>query len=143
MNRQKRAWDTGEWFTTTELIERGWARQWVGLLLGQPIKSGSAKLWPKRQALEIEAHPIFVEASARLAGIAQSVAYVTKEHELAALRVARARFVAGELPPAAVAIDIAPIVDPVARPVTEFPKAQWSQDALAIVWECGGRVVIP
>ena len=134
------AWNAEQWFSTTQLLDRGWAREWLGLLLGEPSKVGSAKLWSRQQALQVEAHPVFMEACVQLADLTTRVRYVTKEHQVAALRAAKAKFEAGELP-AAAALSIAPIAD--APPASGFPKAEWSQDALTLDWECGGRVVIP
>ena len=42
-----KTWDAAEWATTTEMLDRGWARPWLGMLLGEPTKASSAKLWPR------------------------------------------------------------------------------------------------
>ena len=93
-----------------------------------------------RLAIEAEAHPVFIEACAQLADITQRARYVTKEHEVAALREAVAKFSAGELGGGVVALDVA--VPPPQAPA-DFPQTEWSADALTLLWPCGGKVVIP
>ena len=144
MRKSQPAWDAEQWLSTTELLGRGWARQWLPLLLGESSRSGVAKLWPRQLALQVEQHPVFIEAVAQLADIARRARYVTKAHEIAALGAARARYEAGELPVATMALDIAdiaPIAD--APAASAFPQANWSADAITLVWECGGKVVVP
>jgi hypothetical protein len=131
--------------TATELIDRGWARQWLEPLLGAPRREGSAKLWSRRAAIEVEAHPLFIEACSLLGDLAKRVRYVTKEHELAALGEAKARFDSGQLPAAGpVALDVASIASAAPQQGNaDFLRAEWTADALLLIWECGGRAIIP
>jgi|KBSSwiStaDraftv2_1062776.scaffolds.fasta_scaffold203190_3 hypothetical protein len=128
-----------QWFTTTEMLDRGWARRWLKMLLGEPAKAGSAKLWPRDRVVELERHPVFIEARTRLDDLAKRTRYVSADDERQALLAAHERWQAGKLT-IAEPFDIEP--PPAAAP-SEWPKADKSVDALTLTWECGGRVVIP
>jgi hypothetical protein len=132
-------WDRNSWFTTTEMLDRGWARCWLEPCLGEPSKVGSAKLWRRDLVLEAEQHPVFVEARARLDEIARQAHYVTAEHQERALSLAWDAVKSRQVTPAK-PLEIDPLPDPAP---SEWPKAEWTSDALALTWACGGRIVIP
>jgi hypothetical protein len=131
--------DPTKWFTTTEMLDRGWARRWLEPMLGAPTKVGSAKLWARERVLEMERHPVFVAARTLLDDAAKRARYVTADQEAQALLHAHDRWKAGELA-AAESLDIEQPPD--ATP-SEWPKAAKTADALTLTWECGGKVVIP
>jgi|SRR6185503_1511214 hypothetical protein len=131
--------DHTKWFTTTEMLDRGWARRWLEHLLGAPTKMGSAKLWARDRVLEMERHPVFIEARTELDNLAKRARYVTADHEEQALLRAHERWQSGEIaPPEKLDIEQPPDAAP-----SEWPKAEKSADALTLTWECGGKVVIP
>jgi hypothetical protein len=131
--------DRTKWLTTSEMLDRGWARRWMEPMLGAPTKVGSAKLWARGRVLEMERHPVFIAARTLLDDAAKRARYVTADQEEQALLRAHDRWKAGELAPAE-SLDIEQ--PPVAAP-SEWPKAQKTADALTLTWECGGKVVIP
>jgi hypothetical protein len=133
------SWDRSAWLTTTEMLDRGWARCWLEPCLGEPSKVGSAKLWPRAAVLAAEQHPIFAATLANLAEIAKGVRYVTAEHEERALWLAVESIKAGQAAPAE-PIEPKPLPNPAP---TEWPKAEWAPDALTLTWECGGKIVVP
>jgi hypothetical protein len=133
------AFDPDEWLTTKQLLERGWARQWLDMALGTPLKRGSALLWPKAKALRSEKNPAFAAACDDLRTLAKRVRYVSKEDEAEILERAVARLKVGEMPSAdTMEITTAP---PPAGP-SDWPKSDWTADALMLTWP-EGRVVVP
>jgi hypothetical protein len=129
------SWDRRRWLTTGELLTRGWPRKWFEPLLGQPTKRGPYKLWSRDVALKAEQHPLFQEAQHQLAIMADGARYLTPEQQQA-LELAIRRFNAGQLPPAE-KLEVRP-----AEP-SEWPKSDWTADALTLTWNCGGKVVVP
>jgi hypothetical protein len=139
-----RTWefDRTKWFTTGELLDRGWPRHWFEPIFGRVTKRGPYKLWPRDVALNMEKTPIFIEARAQLDEMAKGGRYLTRDQQLRALEIAIECFDAGKLKPGA-KLDIAPPPPlPEAAP-SEWPRADWTADALTLTWDCGGKVVIP
>jgi hypothetical protein len=132
--------DRSKWFTTGELLDRGWPRHWMEPFFGRVTKLGPYKLWPRDAALNIEKTPIFIEGRAQLDEMARGGRYLTRDQQQRALEIALARF-DGKLKPGAKA-ETAPPQLPEAAP-SEWPKSDWTADALTLTWECGGKVVIP
>jgi hypothetical protein len=91
-------------------------------------------------ALNMEKTPIFIEARAQLDEMAKGGRYLPRDQQLRALEIAIERFDAGELKPAGELP--APPPPPLAES-SEWPKSEWTVDALTLSWECGGSVVIP
>jgi hypothetical protein len=134
--------DRTKWFTTGELLDRGWPRHWMEPVFGRVTKFGPYKLWPRDVALNIEKTPVFVEARAQLDEMVRGGRYLTRDQQLRALEIAIARFDAGQLKPGAKAEIAPPPQLPEAAP-SEWLRSEWDADALTLTWECGGKVVIP
>ena len=133
-------WNPDEWLNVRQLLERGWARQWLDMALGKPLKRGGALLWSKEKAMKAEKHPAFAAACEELLALAKRVRYVTKEDEVRVLEQAVARFKTGDLP-AAEEIKIAPIQQAKPAP-SEWPKLEQTADAITLIWP-DGKVVVP
>jgi hypothetical protein len=133
--------DRTKWLTTTELLHRGWPRCWFEPILGRAAKRGPYKLWPRETALNVERHPIFQEARVQLEEMAKGTRYLTRDQQERALRVAIERFDAGELKSAGkLSASPSPLPEP---EHSEWPKSEWTADALTLTWECGGKVIVP
>jgi hypothetical protein len=132
--------DRNQWFTTGELLERGWPRHWFEAVFGRVTKLGPYKLWPRDVALNMEKTPIFIEARAQLDEMAKGSRYLTRDQQLRALEIAIERFDAGQLKPAGKLEIKQPL--PEAAP-SEWPKSEWTATELTLTWECGNKVVVP
>jgi hypothetical protein len=86
-------YDTSQWLSTGELLRRGWARRWAEPLLGQPMRCGHYRLWPRAAVLETEKLPILREARAQLDTMATRSRYITPEQEEHALELALERVI--------------------------------------------------
>jgi hypothetical protein len=134
----KGSFDPSDWFTTTQMLQRGWARQWLDMVLGKPFAHTNALLWPKEKALKAEKHPAWALACELLRDVAKRGKHPTKADEIAALKEADARVKAGGQPVANV-VEIAP--PPQAAP-SEWPKSELTADSLTLEWP-DGKMVVP
>jgi hypothetical protein len=129
-----------DWFSVGELAKRGWARQWMNMGLGEPLKHGGALLWPRRKALAFESHPAFAVARAALDEIARRARFVTKSDEVSVLQEAWGNWKAAGRP-AAEKVEIAPVVVNSPAP-SAWPQMEQTPDAITLTWP-EGKVVVP
>jgi hypothetical protein len=134
------SYDKTRYVTTSELLARGWPRPWLERFFGSPIKGpGNRKLWPRDETLAAEQHPAFAYGVARLRELARHAPHAGAEIEHQALDDALAAFEAGTFGPV-------PALDPTKLPepaADAWPTAELTADALTLVWDCGGTVVVP